>query len=246
MTNSKYLDYEKTLDEIITKIELSQLAQQHQENVDQAKFLKIFGLVSVASLPKAPSAATSATTSTNTTTTTITTIDSSKSLHLDDYVHPKPAKTVNLAEKLLVKLRKRMLNINHQFIVDLNRWKFIHSSDALLLAANSSIGTSSSSSSSGNSNSSANTNQFESKINLKPHVNLNRPLLIRSKKLKRNAQKFLLQSITTSKAASVATASLTTQSVAHAGNNNSSNSNKTASKVSNYSDSPLSTTGIYY
>ena len=121
MTNSKYLCYEKCLDEIITKIEQEQ--EQQQQTSD---FLKSFDLVSVQTLPKLTE--------------------------------------LNNTEKLMLKMRQQMLDINQQFIIDLDKWKFIHLNDQI-----------------GEPN-----DDFSSKINLKPHVNLNRPLLIKSKKIKRN------------------------------------------------------------
>ena len=191
MTNSKYLDYEKTLDEIITKIEHDKSLDQIDELQEKSEYLKIFGLVNVSSFATVPIAEINPTQTPSEKTsqdaqTTILPNSSHKSLNLDAYINPKSFKVINLTEKLLIKLRKQMLNINHQFIVDLNRWKFIHSTETNGHNLSSQI-----------SNLSFDTSQYSSKIHLKPHVNLNRPLLIRSKKLKRNAQKFLLQSITT-------------------------------------------------
>ena len=136
MTNSKYLCYEKCLDEIITKIE------QELETEQTVEFLKTFDLVPSNTLPK---------------------------LH-----------ELTSTEKLLLKLRQQMLDINHQFIIDLDRWKFIHSNQKQSNDSNSeqSVDYYHDSSS-----------QYSNKIHLKPHVNLNRPLLIRSKKFKRNNSK---------------------------------------------------------
>jgi len=70
-----------------------------------------------------------------------------------------------LSDGLLGELRRLLLTTNTQFIVELDRWKLMNSS---CLEKN---------------------DAYSSKIHLKPHVNLNRPLLIRSKKLKRNLTK---------------------------------------------------------
>ncbi|CAF0840587.1 unnamed protein product [Brachionus calyciflorus] len=112
MTNSKFNEYEKTLNEIIEKID--------QDKNDD--FLSLMGLVEKSRI----------------------------------YSNP--------FESELIKLRSDMLDINHEFKRDLDRWKLTHS----------------------NLNES---DDFSSKIHLKPFVNLTRPLLIRSKKLKRNYQK---------------------------------------------------------
>ncbi len=73
--------------------------------------------------------------------------------------------------KLLFKLRENLIDINWQFIKDLDKWKLSHI------------------------NSSSNLHSTQQhiisvihqpvKISLKPNANLNRPLLIRSKKVKR-------------------------------------------------------------
>ena len=55
-----------------------------------------------------------------------------------------------------IKLREKLIDINYQFIIDLDKWKLQQ-----------------------------HLNQMTYKILLKPNVNLNRPLLIRSKKIKR-------------------------------------------------------------
>jgi hypothetical protein len=145
MTNSKYLCYEKCLDEIITKIE-DEERQQKLENTEKTDktnaFLKSFDLVHVNTLPIGIN-----------------------------------GKHLNLTEKLMLKLRDQMTDINHQFIVDLDRWKFMHSS-----SQNHSASTNTDS----NSEQSNDYYHDSNKIHLKPHINLNRPLLIRSKKLKRN------------------------------------------------------------
>jgi hypothetical protein len=197
MTNSKYLDYEKTLDEIITKIEMSEdlkkIEQKDKEPMEKSGFLKIFGLVNVASLSTKKATHLKSTTTTTTTTITTSTTNSSKSkVNLENFQNPAHPRTINLTERLLIKLRNQMLNINHQFIVDLNRWKFLHSNDNFNNSQHHQY----------NHHSQtllydAAYSTYSSKIHLKPHVNLNRPLLIRSKKLKRNAQRLLLQSITT-------------------------------------------------
>ena len=202
MTNSKYLDYEKTLDEIITKIETAEKLEHQQEeaNIDsehrikKADYLNIFGLVNVASLATSMPTNTIVTASSEKVeqvassaqdTSKILTTTPHKSYNLEAFINTKQHRPINLAEKLLVKMRKQMLNINHQFIVDLNRWKFIHSNESSLTM------------NAQQQQQLYDASQYSSKIHLKPHVNLNRPLLIRSKKLKRNATKLLLQSITT-------------------------------------------------
>jgi predicted RNA-binding Zn-ribbon protein involved in translation (DUF1610 family) len=217
MTNSKYLDYEKTLDEIITKIERGDVSEREVDEArEKSEYLKIFGLVNVSSLTTIPITTTNAENmikhdeiaSQTTLSSTILPNTSHKSLNLDAHINPKTFKAVNLTEKLLLKLRKQMLNINHQFIVDLNRWKFIHSTEIQNQQNLQSAQV-------------FDTSQYSSKIHLKPHVNLNRPLLIRSKKLKRNAQKLLLQSITTKTPAHTISNSTTTV----VANNNISKSN---------------------
>lgn len=148
MTNSKYLDYEKTIDEIITKIELEEKPKVDPEDeTGKEEFLKWFNLVDTNKLPA-------------------------------NTLSNKPTNETNLCEKLFIKLRAQMLDINHQFIIDLDRWKYMHSNEY-----------------SDGTNHTACDEHTDNKIHLKPHVNLNRPLLIRSKKLKRNAQKFLLQNV---------------------------------------------------
>ena len=129
MTNSKYLCYEKCLDEIIDKIEMAEDSE--------ADFFECFGLV--------------------------------------DRLRPSGCtKSASLVTRLLGSLRKEMLGINPQFIVELDRWKLMHSSDSSFL---------------GDAVPDFDAANYSSKIHLKPHVNLNRPLLIRSKKLKRHSQK---------------------------------------------------------
>jgi len=81
---------------------------------------------------------------------------------LIDYISPVH---VALSDGLLGELRRLLLTTNTQFIVELDRWKLMNSSCLEKIDA------------------------YSSKIHLKPHVNLNRPLLIRSKKLKRNLTK---------------------------------------------------------
>lgn len=152
MTNSKYLCYEKCLDEIITKIEDSFKSEEDDQEDKTSEFLKSFDLVPIKSLPVAEK-------------TSVNKTDQSKYL--------------NITEKLMLKLRQQMLDINYQFIIDLDRWKFMHST------ASGSISTTESNSEQSNDYYFHDTN----KIHLKPHINLNRPLLIRSKKLKRNAFK---------------------------------------------------------
>ena len=127
MSNSKYLEYERCLDEIIGLVEREQEAERNQ--VDKEVYLGWFGLVEAEKV--APM----------------------RSAHI---------------EKLLLSARQLMMSINRQFIVDLDRWKATQQYNPIppsLLAANDYAGF--------------------SKIHMKPHVNLTRPLLIRSKKIKR-------------------------------------------------------------
>ena len=192
MTNSKYLDYEKTIDEIITKIENkskqeleSELEESGSNQADKSEFLKNFGLVHVNSLPIDNSKKSKLILDSS------IIINTNKNLNLEDFINTNKPITINLNKNLLLKLRKQMLDINHQFVIDLDRWKFMHSNESMYNR-------------NGNIHSNDANNQlayydpYSSKVNLKPHVNSSRPLLIRSKKLKRNAQKLLLQSITKS------------------------------------------------
>ena len=129
MTNSKYLCYEKCLEEIIDKIE--------EAEDSEANFFECFGLV--------------------------------------DRLRPSGCtRSASLVTRLLCSLRTEMLDINPQFIVELDRWKLMHSSDSSFL---------------GDTAPDFDAANYSNKIHLKPHVNLNRPLLIRSKKLKRHSQK---------------------------------------------------------
>ncbi len=151
MTNSKYLCYEKCLDEIITKIEDSFKSEDDDQEDKTCEFLKSFGLVPAKSLPVAA----------------------------EGTEKKDQEKYLNLTEKLMLKLREQMLDINYQFIIDLDRWKFMHSTASVSTSATE-------------SNSEQSNDYYfhdTNKIHLKPHINLNRPLLIRSKKLKRNTFK---------------------------------------------------------
>lgn len=164
MTNSKYLCYEKCLDEIIGKIETK------SDKMSKSKFLRLFGLIEKSSLPLSKSNYYS--------TTAFMSNSSGKAKSLNEslikYVSPIPV-IPNIVEGMLLSVRKQLLEINSQFIIDLDRWKLIHSSDSSFLSDKIDFDAS----------------KYSSKIHLKPHVNLNRPLLIRSKKLKRNSQKNL-------------------------------------------------------
>lgn len=130
MTNSKFGEYEKSLGEIVDRLE-----EQLEPRVDledestRDQFMSWFGLVNKTKLDE-----------------------------------------IQAEQRLLEELRSEMLDVNHEFKHDLDRWKLSHSS---LSDADDS---------------------FSSKVHLKPFVNLTRPLLIRSKKFKRNTQKFVILS----------------------------------------------------
>jgi hypothetical protein len=77
----------------------------------------------------------------------------------------------NDKNKLLLKLRENLIDINWQFIKDLDKWKLSHiGSSSNLHSTQQHI---------------ISIIQQPVKISLKPNANLNRPLLIRSKKVKR-------------------------------------------------------------
>ena len=164
MTNSKYLDYEKTLNEIIDKID-SQTKPENKEERDKDEFMKWFGLINSNKLTNVSNK--------------VSNINNKiiKTLKLEQYVNSDNNKeliininsnngTKNSNQQLYSKLRKQMLGINHQFIKDLDRWKLMH------LKPFSS-------------------NDYDNKVHLKPVANLNRPILIKSKKLKRNNNSFV-------------------------------------------------------
>lgn len=155
MTNSKTLCYEKCLDEIITQIENEQELTPDQA---EAEFLGMFGLISISKISKPHSDYSS---------TTIFLANSTgkaKELNdsLVDYVSPIH---VTKTDGLLGELRHQLLATNSKFIIELDRWKLMHSNEF------------------------EKADVYSSKIHLKPHVNLTRPLLIRAKKLKRNSTK---------------------------------------------------------
>lgn len=142
MTNSKYLDYERTLDEVISKIEeMENEKPVESAEPDEQTFMSWFGL-----------------------------IESNKAAQIQQQSH---------VEKLLLKLRQQlMLEINYQFNVELDRWKLTHSSLEQFNQFHNDI--------TDTTSTPAVVHQYSNKIYLKPSVNLNRPLLIRSKKIKRN------------------------------------------------------------
>ncbi len=150
MTNSKSMCYEKCLDEIITRIEQE---QERTENEAEAEFLGLVGLMPVINFKKQ---STSDFVSSST--------GKAKQLNdqLIDYISPIH---VASSDGLLDELRKMLLNTNTNFIVELDRWKLMHTSCLDKV------------------------DHYSSKIHLKPPVNLSRPLLIKSKKLKRNLTK---------------------------------------------------------
>jgi hypothetical protein len=166
MTNSKYLDYERCIDELITKIECDQqdISDEKTDNtVDKDTFLGWFNLADTKS------------------------VEAEKKLH---------------CENLLLRLRKMMLDINYQFIVDIDKWKAHHASCTVTTTTGQ------------------DTNY---KIHMKPHVNLTRPLLIRSKKIKRSGGPLVSTngstSITANSGASLKKASSSSNLKAAVGNN---------------------------
>lgn len=169
MTNSKFLCYEKCLDEIITRVENI----VETDRSPKKDFLKLFGLVEKQSPQQLTTDYYSASDFITKTADKLKCIDSS----LVSYVTPNRI-SVDPGEDLLSRLRRQMYKINHQFIIDLDRWKLMHSSDSSFLVDVEFFDAS----------------KYSNKIHLKPHVNLNRPLLIRSKKMKKNSQKNLSQS----------------------------------------------------
>jgi hypothetical protein len=188
MTNSKYTDYEKTLDEIINTLERKEKQLPNQSLPDEQlafsrsnrkEILKALGLVHKNELNELNEKYTV----TQTTMNTNQLISLNKELNLEEFISSnlKP-KLVSKIKILMLQLRKQMLDINHQFEIDLNRWKYMN----FHYAAPTGTGISS------NKNSfpiDLILEQYANKVQMKPHVNFNRPLLIRSKRLKRNAQK---------------------------------------------------------
>lgn len=88
------------------------------------------------------------------------------------------------ASKVKMEMRESLLQVNHQFITDIDRWKVSNMSQIHSIASN----TNSNglvSNSNGNNGFSNSYQMNMMKIQLKPHVNLNKTLLIKSKKLKR-------------------------------------------------------------
>ncbi|RNA19682.1 ras-responsive element-binding 1-like [Brachionus plicatilis] len=138
MTNSKFGEYEKSVNEIVAQIEdrLEPMVDLDNE-ATRDEFMSWFGLVNRDKLGE-----------------------------------------LSAEQTLLDNLRSQMLDVNHGFRQDLDRWKLTHSSPD-------------------------DPDQSSSKIHLKPFVNLARPLLLRSKKFKRSTHKFVVMSKSDSRAAHV-------------------------------------------
>ena len=149
MVNSKYLCYEKAIDEIITKIENQQIPITERQKEDE--YFKKFDLEPVDQSMR-----------------------SKKRNSLIPGLEKFNSEAIppdNAHERLMLKLRRTMLEVNSQFEIDLDRWKLMHSFDDSPNGPGDEIFL------------------YSGKVGLKPHVNLTRPLLIRSKKLKRNLQR---------------------------------------------------------
>ena len=210
MTNSKYMDYEKTLDEIINTLEKNEKKLTNQSSSDaqmaysqssRKDILKSLGLVHKKELNDLNDKYTE----TQTTMNANQLISLNKELNLEEFISSQKPKLVSKNKILMLELRKQMLDINHQFEIDLNRWKYM----SFHYPASTGTGLSS------NRNSfpiDLILEQYANKVQMKPHVNFNRPLLIRSKRLKRNAQKFQPQSNQPVTQQTKAAASLTTYS----------------------------------
>jgi hypothetical protein len=172
MFNSKYMCYERTLDEIISSIEESTRQEAEIEAGDKSKneFLRMFDLVCVASV--SPSQLKPVCKSPQ-----LLRTEQAEQIEAELISSSSGVTLVNVSEQLLLRMRKEMLGINHQFIVDLDRWKHLQLLDSDQHGGDST-----------EAGSSSGSRAHQNKIHMKPHVNLSRPLLIRSKKLKRNNQ----------------------------------------------------------